>query len=131
MKKILDGSAIGEVMLQDGVGVREVQEAEIEAKVVPFYREMAAVLGPGQRLWGNVECLEHRDGNDFPVTDFARFATQRRAVGQVVQKLVTFEFFHYMNPFGHLMSNAEYIQAEKSLYDAYRQEVVGHGGGAQ
>jgi hypothetical protein len=125
LKAILSDSGIGVIMLQDGVGVREIKAADIGAKVVPFYREVAKALGPGQTLWGNVECLEHRNGKDFPVTDYARFEAQRRAVGGVACPLVTFEFFNYMNPYGHTKPDKGYVEAEKALYEAYSKEVGG------
>ena len=125
LKRILDDSGVTEVMLQDGVGVREVATADIPAKVVPFYRAVAAALTTGQHLWGNVECFEHRDGKDFPVTDFARFADQRRAVGPLVERLVTWEFFHYLNPLGHTVADAAHRGAEKALYEAYQRELAG------
>jgi hypothetical protein len=130
--QIVSGSRVNIIMLQDGVGVRDIKEGELGQKVVPFYQEMQRICGKDRQLWGNAECLEHfpRQGianPDFPVRDFGRFVAQRKAIGPLVVKIVVFDFFHYMNPYGHAHSDdLEYVKGEQLLYNAYLKEIQGN-----
>ena len=116
-----DNSAgIDFVLLQDSVGAKFLTEDEISVKVDPYYKELKSMcLTKGCKLWANVESYE---GDPREPTTFTRLKKQLEVAGQNItsssnEQIITFEFFHYMNPFGNLHEN--YADKEKTLYCEY------------
>jgi sugar phosphate isomerase/epimerase len=118
--ELLDGAGIDVVMLQDGVGARG-WDRDLEERIVPFFRMFRAVCDRrGVALWSDLESFQRRDpaqeGGLVP-TSPARLIRQLRAVAPDVDRIVTFDFFHYMSP--HRGAQ------QRRLYDGYRRYVRG------
>ena len=101
-QELLDGAGIDVVMLQDGVGARD-WDRDLEERIVPFFRMFHEVCkGRGVALWSDLESFQHKlpgpQGNFVPTTT-ARLIRQLRAVAPHVERIVTFDFFHYMSPY--------------------------------
>jgi hypothetical protein len=99
--ELLDGAGINVVMLQDGVGARG-WDRDLEERIVPFFRMFREVCDHrGVALWSDLESFRRRDPEKetgFVPTTPARLIRQMRAVAPHVEKIVTFDFFHYMSP---------------------------------
>lgn len=127
--QFLKGAGLNLVMLQDSVGVRNIAPEEFDDRLLPFYRAMQrAAHQNGAEFWGNVESLEivpaQPDENKFQPADPGRFTKQIGAGAPHVRKLVTFDFFHYMNPHGFTYEDANYRERQKRLYDGYKSSFV-------
>jgi hypothetical protein len=113
--ELLDGAGIDIMMVQDGVGARG-WDANLEEKVVPFFRMFAEVCKRhGVSLWCDLESFRRKDPEKetgFLPTDPDRLARQLKAVAPFVETIVTFDFFHYMSPHRG--------DAQRALYDGYR-----------
>ncbi|MBV9925673.1 MAG: DUF4434 domain-containing protein [Acidobacteria bacterium] len=117
------------VMLQDSVGARKIAPEEFEDKVLPYYSALqAAAQQNGAELWGNAESYEivpnQPDENKFQPTDICRVAKQINAGAPFVKKLVTFDFFHYMNPYGFTYEDANYRDRQRRLYEGYKSQFA-------
>ena len=88
--------------------------------VKPFFEALKAEDLPGE-LWGNVESFRKTSPNTRAPADFARFRQQIEVIRPLTEGLVTFDFYHYMNPTGHCCENDVYQRQQKDLYDAYRR----------
>jgi hypothetical protein len=112
---LLDGSGIDVLMLQDGVGARG-WDRDLEARTVPFFRMFHEVCERRKvALWADVESFQRKDPareSGFVPTSPARMIRQLKAVAPHVEKLVTFDFFHYMSP--------RRGDAQRKLYEGYR-----------
>jgi hypothetical protein len=117
------GAGIGLVMLQDGVGERQLTSATLKAKIAPYFEVFRKLAGEPPRkltLWANAESFQ-REGDLRSPAPWERFRTQLEIEGPWVERLVTFDFLHYMNPDGDLhRGDASYVAAEKKLYEEYR-----------
>lgn len=127
--QFLKGAGLNVVMLQDSVGARTIDPEEFEDKLLPFYRALqAAVQQNGAEFWGNAESFEivpnQPDENKLQPTEPARLAKQINAGSPYVRKLVTFDFFHYMNPHGFTYGDVNYRDRQKRLYEGYKSLFV-------
>jgi len=103
LKRLLTGSGIDIVMLQDGVGARGWDDVE---RVSDFFRAArSACLESGVRLWSDLECFQlvpadpekgRKEG--FVPATAERIARQLAAEAAFVERFVTFDFYHYMSP---------------------------------
>jgi len=92
--EILRDTGIDILALQDGVGAGyiNVDDPELPA----YFTEMcAACTGNNIAMWGNVESFTRKDGN-MTAADPARFLKQLD-LAQTGSRIITFDFFHYMN----------------------------------
>lgn len=131
-RQFLGGAGLDIVMVQDGVGARcldSLAQADLDALVQPYFYELTtACLEKGVDCWANLEnyktvrggCRDNQAFAGYP-TDFARFRRQLTAAEPFFSTFVTFDFFHYMNPHGHLQSDATYVRDQRALYDEYRR----------
>lgn len=127
--QFLRGAGLNVVMLQDSVGARKIVPEEFKENLLPFYRAVqAAAQQNGAEFWGNVESYEivpnQPDENNRQPTEAARLAKQINAGGPFVRKLVTFDFFHYMNPHGFTYDDVNYRDRQKRLYEGYKPLFV-------
>ncbi|MBI4511508.1 MAG: DUF4434 domain-containing protein [Deltaproteobacteria bacterium] len=98
--KLLKASAVTHVLLQDGVGARNITDftslpaAEKERRVVLYFHAMARAASTAQRtFWANVESFA---GAGFHApAPFSRFDAQIGAVREIVSGMVTYEFSNY------------------------------------
>ncbi|MGA9998095.1 MAG: DUF4434 domain-containing protein [Pyrinomonadaceae bacterium] len=115
------------VMLQDGVGARELNEQNLEGMIKPYFAEFRSMCNQKKvNLWANVESYEVRSGIRVP-TNISRLKAQIKVFNdapQLADQLITFDFFHYMNPCGHVHSEPEYQRAENELYWSYIQTYM-------
>jgi hypothetical protein len=114
--ELLDGAGIDVVMLQDGVGARG-WDRDLEERIIPFFRMFREVCNRrGVALWSDLECFQRRrpePHSGFVPTTPARLIRQLRAVAPHVDRIVTFDFFHYMSPHRG--------DPQRTLYEAYRR----------
>jgi hypothetical protein len=119
--RLLRHKPVDVVALQDGVGARGWDE-QIEEKVPPYFAAMQRVCRKrGVRLWCDLECFQLTN-NDPSRPAFAPAAAERlvrqlRAVSPYVERVVTFDFYHYMSPYRG--------EAQKALYEGYRRLLPG------
>ena len=131
-RRFLDKAHLDIVMLQDSVGAKGVKVGDFTERVVPYYQAFRDVCGQKVDLWGNVESFEivpnQPDSYNYQPTDIGRFKEQIRVTAPFVEnRLVTFDFFHYMNLYGYLHESPQqsiYRAREKILYDAYKSAFV-------
>src|SRR5262245_50129944 len=117
--RILDGSEVTIVMLQDGVGARNIRPQEFAEKVDPYYRAVKTLASANRQFWANVEAFEQ----DETPTTFSRLEAQLRTARRHADVLVTFDCYHYLNPLGH-SHGPEHAAAEERLYTAYKQAIT-------
>lgn len=121
----LDETHINIVMLQDGIG-RESPLFLSDSIVgnMTFLAEFSMLCkNRNVEVWSNVESFTRVDDNTFAPTEINRLSLQIGSAAPFVRRLVTFDFFHYMNPFGHL-KDGDFRTAQKKLYDDYKQVYV-------
>jgi len=88
---ILASSEIDIVMLQDGVGARDVAVADFGTRVTPYLVAMkSATDAAGRQLWVNAESF----AGDGPAPR-ARFRAQLELARTVTRSIVTFEYAAY------------------------------------
>jgi hypothetical protein len=88
---MLDVSAIDVVMLQDGVGARGVEVADLETRVKPYLVAMrAAAEAAGREMWVNVESFSR----DAP-GPLARLQAQVALARTITPSVVTFDYRSY------------------------------------
>jgi Domain of unknown function (DUF4434)/Domain of unknown function (DUF5109) len=120
----LDGAKVDVIMLQDGVGERRIGATEVVARAGPFFAEFESLCRERKvQLWGNVESFDNDAAENRAPTDIRRLSVQIGCAAPYVRRLVTFDFFHYMNPAGHLKEPA-YQKTQKKLYDDYKRVYV-------
>jgi hypothetical protein len=103
---LLASSGVDVVMLQDGVGARGLDQ-KVES-VVPYFEAMRhACKISGISLWADVEIFTR----DFRPCGCERLIEQMRVHAPYVEKMVAFEFFHYMSP-----TRGE---SSRALYEGY------------
>ncbi len=116
---LLEGHPVDVVALQDGVGARGWDD-ELEQKVPPYFAAMQrACRQRGVKLWCDLECfrLTNNDPSrpQFAPASAERIVRQLRAVSPYVERVVTFDFYHYMSPYRG--------EAQKALYEGYLATV--------
>lgn len=133
-RKFLENAGLDIVMLQDGAGARGIKKEEIAELVVPYFRELKKACDATHvQLWANAESFEIVSGQPDPQkfwpTTIDRLLEQIRQEAPFVNgRLITFDLFHYMNPYGDLHegeANATFRQREKVLYEAYKSGLSG------
>jgi hypothetical protein len=121
--RFLEGAKIDIVMLQDHVGAVNVSPNDFDGKIKPYYAAFKRLCLPRvKEFWADVEAFYTVDKDHRRPADPDRFLRQLKTVSPFVTRSVAFEFFHYMNPHGHLKP-ADYAQEQKRLYDAYVREL--------
>ncbi len=119
----LDEVKINLIMLQDGIGERRKDAKRVFHYIYPFFNRFKALCKEKEvEFWGNVENFNLNGKNRTP-TDIERFSVQIGSAAPFVRRLVTFDFFHYMNPLGHLYPQP-IQEAQKKLYDDYKRVYV-------
>jgi hypothetical protein len=131
------GAGVDIIMLQDGVGVRcRNTQWDIFSNVQPYFRAFLAATQEASKvkkvaLWGDLENLKTVQGgclDNFQSVfkgepaDFSRLQMQLEAASldpdnnqPFFEKLVMFDFFHYMSP----VHPGETLAARQRLYSAY------------
>jgi formylglycine-generating enzyme required for sulfatase activity len=122
--RLLTGSGIDIVMLQDSVGAQR-WDANVMSNTEPYFREFRKACDQAKvSFWANVESFQISGGNFQPCT-FERMRRQLSSDWRHVDRMITFDFFHYMNAAVYLSWwNASYIAAMTNLYTAYKSNVV-------
>jgi hypothetical protein len=96
-KRMLEETGVDVLMLQDGMGERTAGPMDVG----PWYKALAATFaGSTTKVWANVENFEWSDPcgvTDRVPTTWPRLEARIAAVAPHVPKVVTFDFFHYMN----------------------------------
>lgn len=120
---LLKDKPVDVVALQDGVGARSWDD-EIEKRVSPYFAAMQrACRQRGVKLWCDLECFRLTNNNPsrpaFAPAAAERIVQQLKAVSPYVERVVTFDFYHYMSPYRG--------EAQKELYDGYLRLVVHKG----
>ena len=111
LKRIVAGTGVDVVMLQDGVGARGWDE-DVE-RVTPYFEVCRKVCEElGVRLWSDLECFTR----DFAPAWIDRIQGQFTTEAAFVEKFVTFDFFHYMSP--------QRGAAQKELFGAYLAQFI-------
>lgn len=118
---LLQGKSVDVVALQDGVGARGWDE-QIEQRVPPYFAAMQrACKQRGVRLWCDLECFRLTNNNPsrpaFAPASAERIVRQLKAVSPYVERIVTFDFYHYMSPYRG--------EAQKALYKGYLSVIAG------
>lgn len=94
------------------------QDGQIHYQELPAFHEAIAALGRqhGVRIWSNVESFDRDMPIKFPPADWRRLRFKLEAAARVAEKIVTFEFPHFMSP------NSCYPAAH-NLYRRYHEWV--------
>ncbi len=121
--KVLDGSGIDIMMLQDGVGCRRTDN-QTEAPL--YYEAMAqACAAAGVEFWSDIEVFHQIHG--MPVDNerwaavpasIERVMEQIRVQSPYVTKTVIFDFSHYMSPQYSAEAEKLYLDYQKILKDS-------------
>lgn len=117
--KLLQGRPVDVVALQDGVGARGWDD-QIEERVVPYFAAMQrACRQQGVKLWCDLECFRLTNANpsrpQFAPASAERVMRQLRVVSPYVERVVIFDFYHYMSPYRG--------EAHKALYEGYLKAI--------
>jgi hypothetical protein len=117
---LLQDQPVDVVALQDGVGARG-WDAEIEPRVSPYFAAMQrACKQRAVRLWCDLECFRLTNNDPsrpvFAPASAERILRQLKAVSPYVERVVTFDFYHYMSPYRG--------EAQKALYEGYLKVVA-------
>lgn len=120
---LLKDRPVDVVALQDGVGARG-WDGEIEQRVSPYFAAMQrACRQRGVKLWCDLECFRLTNNDPsrpaFAPASAERIIRQLKAVSPYVERVVTFDFYHYMSPYRG--------EAQKALYEGYLRLVVDKG----
>jgi hypothetical protein len=117
--QLLNGSQIDIVMLQDGVGARKIEPADFKDKISPYYDAFRRLCAPKvKELWADLEAYREIGNDKRRPAPADRFLKQVEMFAPLGAHAVTFEFFHYMNPHGHLKP-PDYKRDQEQLYAAY------------
>lgn len=96
--RLLDDAGIDILMLQDGVGARAWDD-RVEEAVTPYFRAMKAACDATQvRLWADLECFTKVGERGFAPAHVDRLRRQLAAEAPFVERIVAFDFFHYLSP---------------------------------
>lgn len=120
---LLLGRPVDVVALQDGVGARGWDE-QIEERVTPYFAAMQrACRQRGVKLWCDLECFRLTNANpsrpQFAPATAERVIRQLKVVSPYVERVVTFDFYHYMSPYRG--------EAHKALYEGYLKAISERG----
>jgi hypothetical protein len=117
--KLLQGRPVDVVALQDGVGARGWDD-QIEERVTPYFAAMhRACRQHGVKLWCDLECFRLTNANpsrpQFAPASAERVIRQLRVVSPYVERVVIFDFYHYMSPYRG--------EAHRALYEGYLKAI--------
>ena len=122
--QLLGGSGIGIVMLQDSVGAQQWTSDIPQRNTAYFQAFQTACRARGVRLWADVETFDITPSH-WLACDVDRLRQQLEAAAPWVEQMVTFDFFHYLNPVAFLSSwdTARRVSMAK-LYADYKADFV-------
>jgi hypothetical protein len=89
-----------------------------------FEATAAAARRRGITSWANIETFDRDMPIRFPPTDWRKLAHKLDSVQPYVDKIITFEFSHFLSP------NSVW-PAARGLYDRYREFVAGRSGAGE
>jgi hypothetical protein len=118
--RFLDGTDVSVVMLQDGVGVKSLPAGQVAGYVLPFLSSVKdacrRLSRPGREVefWLNVESFTQFDQSTRVPADIGRLRKQIALGRAQAEKVVTFEFTHYLG--------------SEPLYDEYLQLIRARSG---
>lgn len=122
--ELLNGSGLSIVLLQDSVGAQQWND-DIVQRTAPYFQAFQnACATAGVQFWANLESFLIT--NDvYTATDISRLRRQFDAATPFVEKIVTFDFLHYMNPdiFLSGWNNARRTRMQQ-LFNDYRTQFV-------
>ncbi|HNV00092.1 MAG TPA: DUF4434 domain-containing protein [Verrucomicrobiota bacterium] len=123
-RELLDQTGIGLLLLQDSVGAQQ-WETDIVQRVAPYAQAFKnACDAAGVRFWANLESFRISDGVYMPC-DALRLRRQFDATAPYVERFVTFDFLHYMNPVAFLSHwNQARREGMQRLYADYQTAFV-------
>ncbi|MCI5137804.1 MAG: DUF4434 domain-containing protein [Candidatus Electrothrix sp. AR1] len=116
-KKILKHTQIDFLALQDHLGADSVDIKNMK-RIEPVFESMKkACEANGIDFWVNVESFEGI-GSKAIATNILNLREQIRIASKYTNKIITFDFFHYMNSYVHIKCNqcSEYYQLRKNEY---------------
>lgn len=76
------------------------QDGQVHYQELPAFIQGIGALGKkyGVRIWSNVECFDRDMPIKFPPADWRNLRFKMEAASAVAEKLITFEFAHFMSP---------------------------------
>lgn len=119
--KLLKGTGLDVVMLQDSVAVRA---SSLTIKEAASYLQPLAEVCKENKIafWSNLECMDAGKKGWVPCM-FDRFKQQLEATDGV-EKRVTFEFFHYMNGKVYLKDwSPDYRKRMNDVFTGYKKYI--------
>ncbi|MBE0544750.1 MAG: DUF4434 domain-containing protein [Verrucomicrobia bacterium] len=122
--ELLDQSGIGIVMLQDSVGAQQ-WESNVVQQVSPYAQALQrACDATGVQFWANLESFKI-EGTAYLPGNVARLRKQLDATAPFVQRFVTFDFVHYMNPVAFLSNwSQDRRQQMQQFFTDYKATFV-------
>jgi len=119
--ELLKGTKIDVLMIQDGVGARN-WFGEIKEKVLPYLEAFrGAAKKNGAETWAVLENFTLSQSNSGEIqripTDIERFVDQINLEAPVADRLLMFDFFHYMSPPRGIM--------QRNFYQDYLDKIRG------
>lgn len=127
-QQVLADLTIDILMLQDGVGEYGHSDADCRAYFAAFQAACPKLV----QFWGDLECFTRPDGSNRIPTKTERLVAQLANAAGTTPTILTFDFFHYMNPNKYSdPKGIEYpsmcaggpVAPRKALYDAYLHQV--------
>ncbi len=106
--------------LEGTVDIVAFQDGQVDYDVLPDFLQAnsALIRKHGMRAWSNVESFDRDMPFDFPPIDWRKLWYKMEAAGQArVEKLITFEFSHFMSP------NSCW-PAAKNLFNRYSEYLL-------
>jgi formylglycine-generating enzyme required for sulfatase activity len=100
-RQLLDRTGIDILLLQDSVGAQQ-WDRDIRQRTAPYFQALQkACKATGVQFWANLESFQISNGVFGPGTA-TRLQQQFDAAAPHVEKFITFDFVHYMNPVAFL-----------------------------
>jgi hypothetical protein len=129
--KILKGTGLKYLLVQDGVGERK-WDTQIQAKVGPYFEAFAkACARSSTELWGVAECFRfsEKDANGverrIPLENTFRLKTQLQVMQAAgAERTVAFEFYRYMDPGPQGQPNASDRKLSRDFYFGYLRDML-------
>ncbi|MBN1136490.1 MAG: DUF4434 domain-containing protein [Anaerolineae bacterium] len=107
--------------LEGTVDIVAFQDGQVDYDVLPDFLQAnsALIRGHGMRAWSNVESFDRDMPFNFPPIDWRKLWWKMEAAQQAgVEKLITFEFSHFMSP-------QSCWPAAKNLFSRYCEYIAG------
>jgi hypothetical protein len=129
--KILTGTGLKYLLVQDGIGERKWDD-QIQAKVGPYFEAFATACSDSKmELWGVAECFcfPKKDANGveqrIPLENTDRLKTQLQVMQAAGAKAtVAFEFYRYMDPGPQGQPYAPARKLRRDLYFGYLRDML-------